>query len=414
MIIPYYMKKIFSKIWLLAIIITVMYSCNLKRIDLPCPEITALVPAAARVNDTVTIQGKGFVSGSPNLYRLQIGDKTVPILDVPDGQKMIFIVPSGVGDGQVSVTVVQTSCNEVAPTPFTYRLRVKQVSVLTHDGLNKPAGLDIDQEGNVIVADRGNNRIKQISREGEISPVAGNGFNTPFLDGDAGGNVTFNAPDDVAVDGQGNIYVADDFNSCIRKIANNSDHSVSISAGIGGNSGGDDNTPLLSTFDRPRGVAVNGSDEVFVVEYTPARLRYINFSQNNVQTLLGGGTTSALNNPVRLVYSQLRNSEFPILIADRDHSRILEANVNGNTTAPIDPHCDPQDLAVDEHGNIIVLNRAGRRVSVVYKNNTVEEIAGLNINFAFESPSGIAIDTNEKIIYVSDDLANNIVMIHYE
>ena len=387
-------------------------SC-LKRIDRPCPVVTGLVPAAAHGGDTVSIKGSDFLTGKSDLYTIKIGSQPVAPLDVQDANTIRFVVPVGIGDGPVSVSVDGSNCSAGNPPMFIYRLTVTDIKMLV-GGFNLPAGMDIDANSNVILADRNNNMIKLVTPAGQITTIAGNGTAGYIGDKIPGLSANFNSPDDVAVDAAGNIYVADDLNHCIRKIQNTPTHYVSTVVGTIYSSGSNDGTPTSAKLTRPRGVAVVGSDSMFVVEYTISCLRYINFPNNSVNTLIGGGTTSALNGPIRVAFSRKRNGAFPILVADNGNSRVLEVNTNGTTNSPIILAFPPQDLALDDNGNILVLNRGGRRVSVVYKDNSIDDIAGLGINYTFMSPSGIAVDAKNKVFYVSDDRLNSIVVAKYQ
>jgi hypothetical protein len=79
-----------------------------------------------------------------------------------------------------------------------------------------PSGVSVDGDGNIIVGDVSNHRVRMISPEGQVTTIAGNGSNG-FLDG-AGIAASFASPTDVVVDGDGNIIVTD-HNNRIRKIA---------------------------------------------------------------------------------------------------------------------------------------------------------------------------------------------------
>jgi len=81
-----------------------------------------------------------------------------------------------------------------------------------------PEGIAIDREGNVIVADTGNLRIRKVTADGTVCTVVGSG-NQGLSDGEGkAGSETFNDPEGVALDQEGNLIVADAANHCVRKV----------------------------------------------------------------------------------------------------------------------------------------------------------------------------------------------------
>jgi sugar lactone lactonase YvrE len=135
---------------------------------------------------------------------------------------------------------------------------------------NTPEGVALDYKGNVYVADARNNKIRKISPSGVVTTVAGSG-KKDFMDG-AGAEATFSYPFGVAVDGVGNVYVADSGNNLIRKITPTG--SVSTFAGSG-KSGAEDGYGSAASFNGPWGVALDGFAAVYVSDHKTSKIRKI-------------------------------------------------------------------------------------------------------------------------------------------
>ena len=118
---------------------------------------------------------------------------------------------------------------------------------------NNPHGVAVDAAGVVYVADTANNRIRRIGTDGVVSTVAGDGI-TGLKNG-SGSQARFNAPQGVAVDNQGNIYVADTGNAAVRKI----DGGGTVSTLAGDGTVGSTDSPN-ARFDGVVGIAVEGQN----------------------------------------------------------------------------------------------------------------------------------------------------------
>jgi YVTN family beta-propeller protein len=137
--------------------------------------------------------------------------------------------------------------------------------------LNGPYGIAFDSNGNMLIADNGNNRVREVNTSGIISTVAGNG--TFGYTGDGGSATAAEVcPNSVAVDKSGTIYVADFNFERIRKISGGI---ITTFAGAGYGFNGDGLWPLYTTFDDPVALAVDSKGTVYELDDSDHRVRAI-------------------------------------------------------------------------------------------------------------------------------------------
>jgi sugar lactone lactonase YvrE len=157
-----------------------------------------------------------------------------------------------------------------------------------------PHGVAVDSLGNVYVGDTGNNRVRKVAPNGTTSTLAGNGT-AGFTDGSAG-TASFSNPWGVAVDAQGNVYVADSSNSRIRKIAPNGVTSTLAGNGTVGFADGSGGPNGTAQFHAPEGIAVDAQGNVYVGDTGNNRIRKIALD-GMTSTLAGDGTGGFADGP---------------------------------------------------------------------------------------------------------------------
>lgn len=243
-----------------------------------------------------------------------------------------------------------------------------------------PQGVAVDGAGNVYVADTGNNTIRVITAAGVSSTLAG----TPGVAGSAdgtGASASFNQPAGLALDAATNIYVSDFGNNTIRKITL-SGHVTTI-AGVAGVVGSANATGTNATFYHPLGIAVDGSTNLYVADYGNQLIRKIS-SSLAVTTLAGAVGVAGTN--------------------------------NGTGTAA--QFNNPEGVTVDSSGNVYVADTGNAAIRLVTSAGAVSNLAGspgslgstdgAGTSALFYQPIGIAYNSSGGFLYVADYFENTI------
>ncbi len=179
-----------------------------------------------------------------------------------------------VADNGNSVIVKITNKGAISTLAGTQGVRGSKDGTGTGAQFNQPQSVAVDSSGNVYVADAGNNMIRKINSQGVVTTIAGS--TTAGNQNGVGAAASFNKPTGVAVDASGNIYVADSNNNLIRKIAANGTVTTLAGTGAAGNLNG---TTAEATFKNPQGVAVDQINRVFVADTGNGLIRMIQQSE---------------------------------------------------------------------------------------------------------------------------------------
>jgi len=152
---------------------------------------------------------------------------------------------------------------------------------------NYGAGLAFDSAGNLFIADSYNNRVRQVDTQGIITTVAGNGSFGYSGDGGPATNAGMFYPMAVAVDGGGNLFIADSLDNRIREVDTNG--IISTIAGCGapfdGSYSGDGGPATNATLNTPQGVAFDTVGNLYISDAYNCRIRKVAFAGSPSITL---------------------------------------------------------------------------------------------------------------------------------
>src|SRR5581483_11036159 len=158
----------------------------------------------------------------------------------------------------------------------------------TDAALSGPTAVAADDLGNLFIADTGNNRIRRVSPNGIISTAVGNGSNGSAGDGGPATNAEIAQPDNIAVDGAGNLFIADGAANRIRKVGTNG-----IITSVAGNGtpgfAGDGGRAGDAELNDPFGVVADAHGNLYIADYGNGRVRKIG-SNGFIATVAGGGS----------------------------------------------------------------------------------------------------------------------------
>ena len=159
-------------------------------------------------------------------------------------------------------------------------------------GINHPWGIAVDGAGNLYIADSGNQRIRMVSAAtGVITTIAGTGTGGYSGDGGAATSAKVYNPAGLAIDSSGNVYFAEQANDVIRKVTAATGIISTIAGTAGSNSyGGDSGPAAKALFNGPLGVALDSAGNVYVADTGNERVRKIIVLTGIIQTVVGSGT----------------------------------------------------------------------------------------------------------------------------
>jgi serine/threonine protein kinase, bacterial len=375
--------------------------------------ISSIGPTTGPKNTQVVLTGRGFSDNAASNI-VTLNGKTCTV-NQASTTLLNIIIPPAAGTGVITVAVAGKSAQS---NTFTF---IETVTVSTLAGstsgfadnigtlakFDTPKGVCTDFSGNVFVADRFNERIRKIDSTGEVITIAGGAIG--FTDG-LGILARFNKPLGVAVDANGNVYVADADNNKIRKINTNGQ----VTTLAGSTAGFTDGTGTTAQFNFPFDICVDAAGNLFVADRINNRIRKI--SPTGLVTTLAGstdgfadgtGNTAQFSQPTGVCVDDQGNA----YVTDGNNFKIrkisptgLVTTLAGSTAGFADGTTTTaqfqvlSDICLDDKGNILVLDN--KRIRKITPAGVVTTILDGN-TYSFGFTPSLTINRN-GVLYVSD------------
>lgn len=288
--------------------------------------------------------------------------------------------------------------------------------------LNSPMGVAADAYGDLFIADTGNNRIRKVTASGIIYTVVGNGNAGFFGDGGLGPLAALHAPASVAVDAAGNLYIADTGNHRVRAATQTLIVRTIAGTGQPGFSG-DDGPATNAQLNSPSAVALDGAGNLYIADRDNGRIRRVTLS-GTIGTVAGSATAIGIGDGGSALAAMLAAPQGvavdgvgDLFISDTGHNRLREVFSNGTIVtvagnggrgfsgdggpAAGAQFNAPLALTLDRAGNVYVADSANDAIRAVQPANAAPAITAI-VNGAGAQPG--AISPGEVVVIYGTDL----------
>lgn len=291
-----------------------------------------------------------------------------------------------------------------------------------------PGGLTVDGSGNLFVADRGSRTIRKVTSGAVVTTFAGAVGPLGSTDG-AATDARFNYPQGMVFDSSGNLFVADTNNHVIRKITPAG--VVSTFAGTAGSSGSANGTGSAARFFYPVGIAIDTSDVLYVTDSYNCTIRKITTgavvttfagSLTNCDHLDGTGTAAHFNLPRGIAV----NSSGIVYVVEHWGNSVRKITAAGvvttlaggtygsaDGTGAAAQFANPIGVTLDSSGNLYVADTGNRTIRKVTAAGVVTTIAGSAGNWGSADGTGAAASFSETFMLAADS-SNNIYITDFD
>lgn len=258
----------------------------------------------------------------------------------------------------------------------------EKIVLVVGEGLNEPFGVDFDKAGNAYIVEMSGHRVSVLDPSGKLAPLAGTG-KKGLVDG-PGDKAEFNGPHHLLVGPDGQIWVADTWNNCVRKV-DPATKAVSRVAGSGvKGSSGDGGPAAQAQFGGIYCIAFDAPMErLFICDLDFRKIRVMNVKTGIVTHFAGNGQKG------------------------------VPAEGEAAATQPLQ---DPRAVACDSKGNVYILERGGHALRVVGVDGRIRTVAGTGkagladgpgLQAQMNGPKHISIDANDDVL-IADAESNTV------
>jgi len=250
--------------------------------------------------------------------------------------------------------------------------------------LKQPFGVDFDAKGNMWIVELGGGRVHLLDAKGKYAKMAGDGSKSYKGDGGSLKHATFNGMHNVAVTPAGDVYIADSWNFCVRKIDAKTGR-IDTVVGTGKKGFGGDGGPIRKAkFTYIMCITMNAThDKIYIADIGNKRIRVADLKTGKISTIAGNGRKGV----------------------PKDGAKATEA-----------PLFDPRAVALDSKGNVYVLERSGHSLRVVRPNGQIYTVIGTGKRgkqdgpgrqATLGAPKHICVDDADDV-YIADE-ANDLI-----
>lgn len=271
--------------------------------------------------------------------------------------------------------------------------------------LSQPVDVTVDSSGNLYIADRASNTVREVAASTGIinSASAGNASLSSAMRSSVAGSITFNHPSTVAVDPSGNLYVLDQASNTIRRVSAPTGTLAIVAGSALGRSGfsGDNGQATAAQLNNPSGMAFDPSGNLFIADTGNHRIREVAASTGLITTVVGNGTAGYSGDGGLASAAQLSSpsavatdSKGNLYIADAATATVRKVDIRTGLISTVagtgivgfsgDKALanaaqlnSPQGITVDAYGNLFIADTGNQRIrEVVAGTGIISTIAG--------------------------------------